>query len=103
MLALRATWPEIASGLAGCRPSAPVLLLHGEADPVVPVEHAHEVAAWLPRATPRTFPGDLHDVLNEHDRDAVHDIVAAFAAREFSVMTLEGRTSDAAKLRSLKV
>jgi hypothetical protein len=23
-------------------------------------------------------PGDLHDVLDEHDRDAVHDVVAAF-------------------------
>jgi hypothetical protein len=26
----------------------------------------------------RVFPGDLHDVLNEHDRDAVHDVVATF-------------------------
>jgi hypothetical protein len=26
----------------------------------------------------RTFPGDLHDVLNERDRDVVHDVVAAF-------------------------
>ena len=39
---------------------------------------AHTVADQLPHATVRTFPGDLHDVLNEHDRDAVHDVVAEF-------------------------
>jgi hypothetical protein len=26
----------------------------------------------------RTSPGDLRDVLDEHDRDAVHDVVAGF-------------------------
>jgi hypothetical protein len=26
----------------------------------------------------RTSPGDLHDVPDEHDRDAVHDVVAGF-------------------------
>jgi alpha-beta hydrolase superfamily lysophospholipase len=36
------------------------------------------VAARLPRATIRVFPNDLHDVLNEHDRDTVHDAVLAF-------------------------
>ena len=33
------------------------------------------VARALPQATLTTFPGDLHDVLNEHDRDAVHAAV----------------------------
>ena len=51
----------------------PVLLLHGEDDPIVPVSVARSVAAALPRATLRVFPGDLHDVLNEHDRDIVHE------------------------------
>lgn len=78
LLAVVATWPEIRAGLDEGRPAMPVLVVHGEADPVVPVEHAREVAARLPRATLRTFPGDLHDVLNEHDRDDVHDTVAAF-------------------------
>jgi acylglycerol lipase len=55
-----------------------VLLVHGEADPIVPVTDAHAVAKTLPQAALRVFPGDLHDVLNEHDRDAVHDVVAAF-------------------------
>ncbi|WP_433505648.1 alpha/beta fold hydrolase [Pseudonocardia halophobica] len=78
LLALRATWPEIAAGLADGRPAVPVLMVHGEADPVVPVQDTHEIAARLPDATVRTFPGDLHDVLNEHDRDLVHDVVARF-------------------------
>lgn len=78
LLALRATWPEIDAGLAAGRPDVPVLLVHGEADPVAPVADARHVADRLPRATLRTRPGDLHDVLNEHDRDAVHEIVAGF-------------------------
>jgi acylglycerol lipase len=78
LLALRATWAEADRGLSAGQPTVPVLVVHGEADPVVPVEHAREVAARLPRATLRTFPGDLHDVLNEHDRDAVHDVVVGF-------------------------
>lgn len=86
LLALRETWPEIAAGLAAGRPALPVLMVHGEADPVVPVEVARQVAARLPRARLHTYPGDLHDVLNEHDRDAVHDDVVRFvdttAARE---------------------
>jgi acylglycerol lipase len=57
-----------------------VLLVHGEADPIVPVTDAHAVAQTLPHATLRVFPGDLHDVLNEHDRDTVHDVVATFLA-----------------------
>lgn len=60
----------------------PVLLGHGESDPLVPVEHAHLVAGRVPDARVVTFPGDLHDVLNEHDREAVHDAVAAFVSRE---------------------
>jgi pimeloyl-ACP methyl ester carboxylesterase len=56
----------------------PVLFVHGEDDPVVPVEDARANAAALPRAQLVVFPGDLHDVLNEHDRDVVHESVAAF-------------------------
>jgi alpha-beta hydrolase superfamily lysophospholipase len=81
LLALAATWPEIDAGLGAGRPDLPVLLVHGEADPVVPVADSRAVAGLLPRATVRTFPGDLHDVLNEHDRDAVHDVVASFLDR----------------------
>ena len=76
--ALAATWPEIAAGLAEGRPDVPVLFVHGEEDPVVPVADARANAAALPRARLVTFPGDLHDVLNEHDRDVVHESVADF-------------------------
>jgi alpha-beta hydrolase superfamily lysophospholipase len=90
LLALRATWPEIGAGLATGRPDVPVLLVHGEADPIVPVADAHAVARRLPRATVRTFPGDLHDVLNEHDRDAVHDAVVAFLDTAVAPRTVAG-------------
>jgi hypothetical protein len=57
---------------------------------MVPVEDSRALVAQLSRATLRTFPGDLHDVLNEHDRDAVHDVVAEFVlaqARPAAVRT----------------
>ena len=47
----------------------------------MPVSDARFVAAALPRAELAVFPGDLHDVLNEHDRDAVHDVVVRFLER----------------------
>ncbi|GAB3322834.1 alpha/beta hydrolase [Geodermatophilus aquaeductus] len=76
--AVVASWAAVTAGLAEGRPSVPTLVLHGEADPVVPVGDSRALVARLPHATLRTFPGDLHDVLNEHDRDAVHDVVAGF-------------------------
>jgi acylglycerol lipase len=76
--ALQATWPEVATALAEGRPELPILLVHGEDDPVVPVAVARSVADALPHTTLRVFPGDLHDVLNEHDRELVHDEVVAF-------------------------
>jgi acylglycerol lipase len=74
-------WPEVEEGLAGSRPDLPVLMVNGEVDPIVPLAGPQEVAARLPQATLRVFAGDLHDVLNEHDRDAVHDAVAEFVNR----------------------
>jgi acylglycerol lipase len=76
--ALIATWPEVAAAVAEGRPSIPVLLLHGDNDPVVPIQDSRALAAQLPQATLHEFPGDLHDVLNEHDRDTVHEVVADF-------------------------
>ena len=76
--ALAAAWPEIAAGLAEGRPDVPVLFVHGEEDPVVPIDDARANVAALPHARLSAFPGDLHDVLNEHDRDVVHEKVAAF-------------------------
>ena len=81
MLAVEPAWAEVAEGAAAGRPDVPVLFVHGGSDPVVPVADSWAIAAQLPRATVREFPGDLHDVLNEHDRDAVHDVVAGFVQR----------------------
>jgi alpha-beta hydrolase superfamily lysophospholipase len=71
-------WPEARVGLDTGRPDLPVLFVHGEADPVVPFPDAQANAAALPGASLVSFPGDLHDVLNESDRDQVHSAVAAF-------------------------
>jgi alpha-beta hydrolase superfamily lysophospholipase len=85
--ALVATWPEVAAGLAEGRPDVPVLFVHGEEDPVVPIDDARANVAALPQARLSAFPGDLHDVLNEHDRDVVHESVAEFvtAAMDLAV------------------
>jgi alpha-beta hydrolase superfamily lysophospholipase len=80
LLAAEAAWADVDAGLAAGRPDVPVLLVHGDADPVVPVADSVAIAARLPRATVHVVPGDLHDVLNEHDRDAVHEVVAGFVA-----------------------
>ena len=90
LLAVVAAWPEIAGGLAAGRPDIPVLVVHGESDPVVPVEHAHRTASRLPDARIRTFPDDLHDVLNEHDRDTVHETVVAFADEVMASQAVPG-------------
>jgi alpha-beta hydrolase superfamily lysophospholipase len=71
-------WPEVEQALASGRPEVPTLLVSGELDPVVPLAVPEEVAKRLPQSMLRVFAGDLHDVLNEHDRDDVHDVVAAF-------------------------
>jgi pimeloyl-ACP methyl ester carboxylesterase len=68
----------VTAGLEDGRPDVPVLLVHGGSDPVVPLHVAEYVAERLPQARLVVFPGDLHDVMNEHDRDAVHDAVADF-------------------------
>ena len=78
--AITRVWPEAAEGLTAGLPELPILFVHGEADPIVPVAHPWLSAGQLPNARVVTFPGDLHDVLNEHDRGAVHDVVAAFVA-----------------------
>lgn len=81
LAAIVRAWPEAEAALAAGRPELPVLVVHGENDPVVPVADARFVASALPRAELVTFPGDLHDVLNEHDRDAVHDAMVRFLER----------------------
>jgi len=80
LLACPPVWIEIEAGLTAGKPDLLTLFVHGGADPVVPVELIEPVVARLPQAQLHVFPDDLHDVLNEHDRDAVHEVVAAFLA-----------------------
>ncbi len=57
------------------RIGCPTLVLHGEADPVRPVEHGRDLAARIPGAALRTFPGMGHDLPEE----LVPALVAAIA------------------------
>lgn len=65
--------PVPAGLLPAAAPAVPVLLLHGDADPVTPIAEARQLAGRLPRAELGTVHGGLHDVLN----DLTHRSVAA--------------------------
>ncbi|MCA1220840.1 alpha/beta hydrolase [Streptomyces sp. 8L] len=58
---------------AEAAPAVPVLLLHGDADPVTPVEEARLRARRLPRAELGVVRGGVHDALN----DITHRTTAA--------------------------
>ena len=68
--------PELASAAEAAVPqlaALPVLLVHGEADPVSPVATARKLAARLPEAALATVADGRHDSLN----DISHRSVAA--------------------------
>ncbi|GAA3244717.1 alpha/beta hydrolase [Dactylosporangium siamense] len=65
--------PVAANLLAPAPVTVPVLVLHGEADTVSPVDAARRLAADLPKAELATVRDGRHDVLN----DATHRTVAA--------------------------
>ncbi len=53
------------------RITCPVLLIHGENDPLMPLAAAHWLAAQLPQATLDVFPGAAHaPFLNDPERFA---------------------------------
>ena len=79
---LSQAWEELAAGLA--QVPLPVLLVHGEQDPVVPAAHAREWAGRLKGARLAEFAGARHDILNE----TVHRAVAA-AITEFVLTGVE--------------
>ncbi len=58
--------------------AAPTLVLHGEADPLVPVEGGHDTAAHIEGATIHTYKGWGHDLPLELV-DRIADRVAAHA------------------------
>ena len=51
-----------------------MLVYHGEADPIVPVD-ASEVLGRQPGVTRRTYPGWRHETHNEPDSTVVGDMV----------------------------
>lgn len=65
--------PVPAHLLPEARPGLPALVLHGEADPIAPLEQARGLAERLSQATLGVLHEGVHDVLN----DATHRTTAA--------------------------
>ncbi|MER8161083.1 lysophospholipase [Streptomyces sp. NPDC094472] len=65
--------PVPAHLLPDTRPGLPALVLHGQADPISPLEQARGLAERLPHATLGVLHEGVHDVLN----DATHRTTAA--------------------------
>lgn len=51
----------------------PILLLHGELDPIVPVKFTKDIFAKLPQKNKEmiTYKNDFHEILNEVDKEIV--------------------------------
>jgi len=49
----------------------PLLVLHGEDDPICPVDGSRVFQAAVPGAALRTYPGLRHEIFNEPEREAV--------------------------------
>lgn len=73
---LTAAW-DVIPPRAG-RIQSPVLVLHGQADPVVPVRTVRQWVGHVDTATIREFPGALHDVLNDREHTKVADAIVEF-------------------------
>lgn len=54
----------------------PTLVLHGEDDPLIPVEHGHDIAAHISGAKIKTIPGWGHDLPLELVNRLADDIAA---------------------------
>ena len=67
--------------LANCK--IPTLMLHGELDPIVPVEFAHQTAAAFPEKTVdlQTYPDCGHDVAQDRWADTQAAIMTFVCAR----------------------
>lgn len=59
---------------------APVLILHGDQDPVVPVLHAHELAHAIPHARVRIFEGGGHALHRERETELREEILRFLAS-----------------------
>ncbi len=77
--ALGAGWVDLRS--AAAQLAMPTLLLHGDQDSLSAIEGARQYAAWSSTAVLQEFPGDLHNVIHEHDRDDVERVMVDFLKR----------------------
>ena len=64
--------------------TCPVLVIHGEADAIVPPASAHHLEAALPNASLVTVPGAGHALLHTHS-DTVAQAIGSFLDAHFSV------------------
>lgn len=74
--ALGAGWLDLSA--AAAEPAMPTLLVHGDQDSLSAIEGARRYAADGATVTLREFPGDLHNVIHEHDRDEVERVMLDF-------------------------
>ncbi|TCO44180.1 alpha/beta fold hydrolase [Actinocrispum wychmicini] len=58
--------------------TVPTLLVHGAEDDLAPAAGAERAAELLPNGKAVIFPNDLHNILNEIDRDEVYRVVIEF-------------------------
>jgi pimeloyl-ACP methyl ester carboxylesterase len=74
---------DLSATLGGIR--APVLLLHPDASPFIPLDMALDLHACIPRSELRIFPGARHALAHTHAREC------ASATREFLARRLPAR------------
>jgi alpha-beta hydrolase superfamily lysophospholipase len=77
---LEALFGGIAAVAEGGRLTMPLLWIHGENDPLVPLAGAREAVARIrgDRYEERIYEGAMHEVLNETNKHEVLDVVAGF-------------------------
>ena len=75
LLLVGETMPQRAASLA-----APLLVVHGAEDRLIPVEGSHQLAAAVgsPDVELKVYPGLYHEVFNEPEQDQVLDDVVAW-------------------------
>jgi magnesium chelatase accessory protein len=78
---MMANWdlPSLRSRMGSVR--NPVLLLHGESDPAIPLAWAREAQSWLPDARLDVLPG-LGHLAHEEAPEKAAALIAAFLAAE---------------------
>ncbi|HEY2206827.1 MAG TPA: alpha/beta hydrolase [Pseudonocardia sp.] len=95
------------SGGAGTVPDAlpalPTLLLHGEADPVAPIEPVRALAEAHPDATLVAVAGGVHDVLNDRFHRSVAARLVLFAEEVGKAAVLHDERGSAAPAGSVDV